>query len=322
MGGAVLNQSDFSNARLHGARLGNTSLLSAKLVSTDAVGAQMGDARFYHANLANALLTSAQMTGAKLNRANMSGARLAGAALRGADLSHANLTGADMQGADLERAVLVETNLEGANLAGCWVYGISAWNLKLEGSTQVDLVITPYDEPDVVVDNLEVAQFVYLMLTGPKLRQVIDTVVTKAVLILGRFSEERKPVLDAIRDALRRRGYVPILFDWETPAGRDLTETVSTLAHLARFVVADLTDPRSIPHELRSIVPALPSVPVRPIIQEPQREYGMFKDLLAYPWVLPVHHFRNLEDLLGQLDDQVVAPAEEKAAALRPRPAD
>src|SRR5262249_20430287 len=51
----------------------------------------------------------------------------------------------------------------------------------------------------------------------------------------------RKAVLDALRDELRHRNYLPILFDFEKPSNRDITETVSTLAHLARFVIADIS---------------------------------------------------------------------------------
>ncbi len=120
--------------------------------------------------------------------------------------------------------------------------------------------------PIITVDNLEIAQFIYLLLHNEKLRDVIDTIGKKAVLILGRFTDERKAVLEAIREELRRRDYIPILFDFEKPASRDLTETVSTLAHMARFVIADITDAKSIPQELSVIVPNLPSVAVQPLI--------------------------------------------------------
>ena len=101
------------------------------------------------------------------------------------------------------------------------------------------------NEPEITVDNIEVAQFIYLMLHNQKIRDVIDTITSKAVLILGRFTDERKAVLDALRKELRKRDYLPILFDFNVPATRDITETVSLLARMARFVVADITDARA-----------------------------------------------------------------------------
>jgi hypothetical protein len=63
----------------------------------------------------------------------------------------------------------------------------------------------------------------------------------------------------------RHRGCLPVLFDFDKPTSRDLTETVRTLAHLARFIIADITEPRSIPQELQAIVPDL-AVPVQPLL--------------------------------------------------------
>jgi hypothetical protein len=71
-----------------------------------------------------------------------------------------------------------------------------------------------------------------------KIRDFIDTMTAKGVLILGRFNDERKVVLDA----LRNRNYLPILFDFDSPVSKDPTGTVATLASLARFVIADVTD--------------------------------------------------------------------------------
>jgi hypothetical protein len=65
------------------------------------------------------------------------------------------------------------------------------------------LIITPPYEPTVTVDNLKVAQFIYLLLDNQEIRDAIDTIAKKAILILGRFTPERKAVLEAIRTAIR-----------------------------------------------------------------------------------------------------------------------
>ncbi len=155
-----------------------------------------------------------------------------------------------------------------------------------------------------------------MLLNNKKIRDVIDTITSKVVLILGRFTSERKAILDAVRDELRERNYSPALFDFEKPANRDITETVSTLAHLSRFVIADLTDAKSIPQELDRIVPNLPSVPVQPLILNSQKEYGMFEHFTRFPWVLPVYRYTDELSLLQSLKEKVIAPAEQKAREL------
>jgi hypothetical protein len=73
------------------------------------------------------------------------------------------------------------------------------------GAIQSDLIITDWFDPIIVVDNIEIAQFLYLLLNNQNIRHVIDTITSKVVLILGRFTPERKAILDAIRDELRKR---------------------------------------------------------------------------------------------------------------------
>jgi hypothetical protein len=82
------------------------------------------------------------------------------------------------------------------------------------------------------------------------------------VLILGRFADERKALLDALRDELRKRDYLPILFDFDKPASRTTDATITLLARLARFVIADISDAKSVLQELRAIVLELPYGPV------------------------------------------------------------
>jgi len=340
--GADLHRADLTNAELPLAQFQGTNLSEAKFCWADLNGAVMRNSNLRTANLMHATLSEADLrfcdarganfqgaafTSAQLTKADLSATDLSEALFLEADLRHANLSYADLSDADfnaanlryanltanLERAGLVDTKMENSILAGCRIYGISAWNVRLAGAVQTSLIVTPEYETAVEVDGLEVAQFVYLILNNRKLRDVIDTIGKKAVLILGRFTAKRKSVLDAIRVALRSEGYVPILFDFEKPYLRDTQETIVTLAGLARFIIADITDPKSIPQELASVVPNFPSVPVQPLIQKGSEPWRMYDHIKRYDWVLPIYVYRNQRSLLKQLAAQVIGPAETQA---------
>ncbi|GAC1634478.1 MAG: pentapeptide repeat-containing protein [Ktedonobacteraceae bacterium] len=318
---AKLNQANLYHTNLTGARLNGAILNDAKLNEANLTKARLIRANLFRADLSSANLRKAVLSGANLTRAilnvsDLRGANLIRATLYEANLNGANLSGAILKGANLSGASLLYTHLQGAKIRNCTVYGISAWNVELDDQTdQLNLVITPDGEPTITVDNLEVAQFLYLLLNNPKIRDVIDTIAKKAVLILGRFTPKRKAVLDAIREALRTHGYVPILFDFDKPSSQDLTETVSTLAHLSRFIIADLTEPSSIPKELEAIVPTL-AVPVQPLLEGSIQPYAMFKDYWKYRWVLEVYRYNGLEELLASFKEHVIEPAERKAIEL------
>ena len=283
--GANLAQADFGSAvmvraKLAGATLTHTQFPSANLGGANLAGADLRWAALAGAHLAHANLSSAKLDGAMLHSADLTEADLASATLiraqlNGAKLIEASLRLARLDGADLRLATLVHTKLEGANLSGCRVYGISAWQLHLDDATQQrDLIITGGNELDVTVDNLEVAQFVYLLLHNEKIRDVIDTVGKKAVLLLGRFTDGRIAVLERLREELRARGYLPIVFNFDKLTTKDFTETVRLLAGLSKFVIADITNPMSAPLELQATVPET-MVPFQPIIQQGEQPFTM-----------------------------------------------
>jgi hypothetical protein len=112
------------------------------------------------------------------------------------------------------------------------------------------------------------------------------------------------------------------LFDFDKPSSQDLTETVSTLAHLSRFIIVDLTDPSSAPYEVGMIA----SNHIRPIqalfqpSDEAKRVFAMFPDLVRrYHWVLPPYEYQDQEHLLTSLQTKVIEPAEQKAQELEKR---
>jgi hypothetical protein len=313
---------DLSKLDLHGADLREVNLSAAGISESDLhradlYGANLSGASIIRSNLSEADLRNADLLGTILVESDLHGARLNNARLYKADLNKANLRAADLSECDLTNAILVEANLAGANITDCRIYGASAWGLILNNAIQRNLIITPPNESAITVDDLEVAQFIYILLHNDKIRHVIDTITSKVVLILGRFAPERMAVLDELREELRKRDYLPVLFDFEKPASRDLTETISTLAHMARFVIADITEAKSIPAELERIVPDLPSVPVQPIILDSECEYALFEHVRRYPWVLEPYRYENQEQLLATLQEKVIAPAEAKVEEIR-----
>jgi hypothetical protein len=232
--------------------------------------------------------------------------------LVGANLRWANLSGANVSKADLAYARLVDVDITNADLTGCRIYGVSAWGLTLSDETkQRDLIITTLHEPKITVDNIEVAQFVYLLLHNEKIRAVIDTVGKKGVLLLGRFTEGRIAVLERLRAELRERGYLPIVFNFDKPETKDFTETVRLLAGLSHFVIADITNPKSAPLELQATVPEI-MVPFLPIIEEGEKPFSMLVDLWIKhrDWVFEPLYYSSLDALVGALDQEIIGPAE------------
>jgi hypothetical protein len=86
---------------------------------------------------------------------------------------------------------------------------------------------------------------------------------------------------------------------------------------MARFVIADISDAKSVLQELQAIVLELPSVPVQPVIVASQEEPGMFDFYRRFPWFLPVHRYDTPAQLLSELSDRVIKPSEAKVLEFR-----
>ena len=160
-------------------------------------------------------------------------------------------------------------------------------------------------------------------LDGLNFGEIMSELSRRRVLILGRFSARRLPVLTAIKAQLARHKnrYIPELFTFTRPDSRDLVESILGFAALSRFVIADLSEPRSLPQELQAIVPNLQSVPVVPIINEGGREFATFESIARRPNVVqPTVRYRNAGDLATKLDGQIVNAAEETRRAVLPKP--
>jgi uncharacterized protein YjbI with pentapeptide repeats len=298
--------------------LGGVNLSKASLRGVNFSGVDLSDASFYLADLSGAQLSEANLRNSDLGCAILCNADLRRADIRWANISESDLSGANLNGANLAGSNLSESNFNNADLTGCHVYAISAWNLKMDENTkQSNLLISKPDETTITVDDIEVAQFIYLLLNRSKLRNVLDTMTSKAVLLLGRFTPERKQVLDGLAGELRKNNLLPIIFDFERSTNRDFTETIKILAGLSLFVIVDITKPKSAPQELTAIVPDY-QIPFVPIIEEGEDPYSMFVDFQKYEWVLkPIIQYPSKEMLFENFKDLIMDRAWKKHLELQ-----
>lgn len=323
----------------------------------DLRGANLVGLELRHVRLDHCDLRGANLSGASLRLSRLDGSDLRRALLRNVDANYASFAGADLRKAVCESSVFMEADfrdadLRGAQLMGCnlnrirmggrtklggaLVWGSSVWDVERDAAhpaqeqglrigweyfDPIEALTEPDHHPSEVefeANRLELAHFLALVRDAPStLSHIIDTASRHLVLILGRFRGPQAAVLRRLRQELPGHGLAPVVFDFEPPEGRDLSETVSMLAGLAHFVIADLSRPSSTPLEAQLIIPNI-AVPFVPILREGERLFSMFGGLeRKYPWVLPPVRYRSLDALVRNLERDVIAPARKKAAWLR-----
>ena len=312
---------DLRKTNLSEANLSEANLFRANLRGSDLTGAILNGANLSFAKLAGANLSDAKLIGTRLSNAKLRYAAIRNADLTSvnffnADLSGADLSGANLNSVNLERTEFIKTKIQDTIFKDCRIYGISVWDPQGTPINKAcDFIITPQGDAEVTVENLKVAQFVYILLNNEEIRDVLDTIGKKGVLILGRFTPERKKVLDVLRDKLRTLNFVPMMFDFEGATTKDFTETIKILAGMCRFIIADITSPKAIPTELQATVPDY-KVPFVPIIQEGEEPFAMFANLQDYPWMFDVLQYRDSDQLIAVIDKAIIQPALIKADEL------
>jgi hypothetical protein len=208
--------------------------------------------------------------------------------------------------------------------------GLFDWGLYMAYMPSADAVLFPRAETTAVVKRQtrvrrEHAKAIDASLAGARtldgvhFGEIMSELTQRRVLILGRFSDRRLKVLKAIQAELARHpnNYVPELFTFRKPKNRDLMESILGFAALSRFIIADLSEPRSVQAELEAIVQHFQSVPVVPLINQSGREYAMFSSVRRRPNVVqPTVRYRNIDDLKDKLDSTIVPEAEAKLQAV------
>lgn len=259
------------------------------------------------ADFSNSTISNSTFNGCMLSEANFSNSTITNCGFYLAFCYKANFYSTEfkycyLDYSDLTESIFIETIFLKCNLSGSRIYGVSVWDIEIDELTlQNNLLINSKDDSVITVDNIEIGHFIYLLLNNKKIRDIIDTLTCKLVLILGRFTEERKPVLSFIKDKLRNMNYVPILFDFDKPRNRNFVETITCLAHLSKFIIADFTDSKIILEEVPHIVRTI-NIPVRPIILKGQKIPVTVSNLYGFPWFLDLYEYSSIEDIRNNFD--------------------
>ena len=95
------------------------------------------------------------------------------------------------------------------------------------------------------------------------------------------------------------------------------------LAGLSKFVIADITNPKSSPLELQATVPEI-MVPFQPIIEQGEKPFAMLQDLWIKhrEWVFEPIHYSSVDALIASLDEKIIRPAEARFVELLARKAE
>lgn len=291
-----------------GANFSNCDLQDVSLRNGFYFRCMFDGSSIYHADLVDGYFDNCSFRNVKMLVSKIGSARFINCIFENSDLSYCSAEETDFKGScftrcRLEHMSLVKCNFSETIIDSCSVYGTSAWDLNIENSKHENIIITSDRSEIITIDNLELAQFLYLLINNKNLRNVIDTITSKVVLLLGNFSSERKAVLNYMREILRQNDYIPVMFDFEKPSNRSLTETILTLASMSRFIVADLSSPRSLPHELSALVPRLQSVSLYPVICSGEQPYAMFSDFSAYKSVRNIREYSKctVKDIVREI---------------------
>ncbi|MBC7776257.1 MAG: pentapeptide repeat-containing protein, partial [Phycisphaerae bacterium] len=260
------NELDFSGIHLSNASISHAFAEGLNFRDAEVVGCHFEEGDFSRADFSNTVFTNT-----KFNKTILTDASFDGATFVNCNLNRVNLVNADFRLKEIRETV---------------VYGLSAWDLKTSPEMkQSKLVIEKsYDlysdiiasgKIPMMVDDIEMAQFVYYLSSHKNLRKMINILNSKGVLLLGKFKDGGLEHLYKLMDWFKKRGYTPMLFDFDRPDNLDYTETVITMAALSKFIVADLSG-GSVPQELYA---SLSSFEKPVIVYSNQPAYSMFKDI-------------------------------------------
>jgi len=336
--GSYLEHSILAFTSLKGVLLDHSHLRGSRIIISDFGGGGNprktiygieleGLAHFEDADFEDTLVIGTDLRYGRFDESKFISATMPYMDFRNGSFFHCDFTDAYMpdvclQGADLRHSTLVRTNLARANISGAKVFGAGVARVNLEGTIQKDLIVTPDGEPVITADDLYMAQDISNFLENKVIGRSIETWKDKAVTIFGSFHpDEQKSQLLKIKDKLREKNYLPIVYDFTRPANQpNIKETSTTLARLSKFIIIDLTSSgKETKKELEGVASGVPSVVVVPILRKGEAvpsNFNRLKESHKLRILDPVE-YRDSNELFNVLDIKVIGAAEVRLKELR-----
>jgi len=260
----------------------------------------------------NAIITNCHFEEGDFSRADFSNSTFRNTKFNKTILTDANFDGASFINCNLNRVNLTNARFCLDEIRETVVYGISAWDLHTcDKMKQSKLIIERTYELysdfiesgkiPMMADNIELAQFIYYLSDHKKMRETINILNNKGILLLGQFKDGGIERLYKLREWLLERNYSPMIFDFIRPDNMDFTETIITMAGLSKIIIADLSG-GSVPHELHATLTNFQ----KPLIAFYKEEaYSLIADLKRKnPFVFEIK-MKDDSDLLAKIPLQL-----------------
>ena len=167
-------ETSLSRANLERVQFDDANFSRASLVEANLENAQFKDVCFEQTNLTQANFREAHLSYTNFKDANMYMANLSEVkgirvSLERAFLKKADLSRIDLVNSILNDANLNEVSLNKAILKNCFIYGVSLWGTKASEIKLDDVYISPEINKSLKINNLELAQTIYLHRNSPSL---------------------------------------------------------------------------------------------------------------------------------------------------------
>ncbi|OWY64664.1 hypothetical protein B7486_46095 [cyanobacterium TDX16] len=159
----ALNGINLSGADLRGVNFQAANLSNANLQGADLRGANLECALFNNAHARAVDFSEANLSRSCFKAAELSESRFSHTILKNVSFSQTNLSSANFSDTelvdiDLRYATLNSAIFQGSPLKNCLIYGISAWDVKVDEAIQSRLNIAEDEGKEIYINELKLAQ--------------------------------------------------------------------------------------------------------------------------------------------------------------------